>query len=182
MRKAIKMAVIAMMVLVMSATLTGCYEESAESADRRATRQVGNTLKENQPTPTDIMFSLERHNLIRRTYWVNGQRERALSIPNPIANMPLGYIVLFAPNGGVVGRFEVDGKVTSLNSFLAPYSESYMTSGLSRWLPDVDGAYGENDAGIFFFTPDGRYIEWSGVYLFSDIPFIINDPIVRVAL
>lgn len=95
---------------------------------------------------------------------------------------PLGYIVLFTEGGGVVGRFIVDGKVSSLNSFLSPdYIEE-------RWglcdfvynteLADVDGSYGENDNGIFFFTPDGKYVEWTGTYLYSDIPFELDAPTV----
>ena len=90
---------------------------------------------------------------------------------------PLGYVVLFTDNGSVVGRFVVDGKVSSLNSFLTP-DTTYPNSVGSDWLPDVDGSYGENDTGIFFFTPDGMYIEWTGDYLYSDIPFEISDPIV----
>lgn len=96
---------------------------------------------------------------------------------------PLGYIVLFAGNT-VVGNFVVDGKVTSLNSFLSPDSEYYEYLGgdfraYNKWLADVDGSYGENDDGIFFFTPDGKYIEWTGEYLYSDIPFIVDSPVVR---
>ena len=48
----------------------------------------------------------------------------------------------------------------------------------NKWLPDVDGSYGENDTGIFFFTPDGKYIEWTGTYLYSDIPFEVKDTVV----
>lgn len=48
----------------------------------------------------------------------------------------------------------------------------------NSWLADVDGTYGENDNGIFFFTPDGKCIEWSGEYLYSDIPFIVDNPVV----
>jgi hypothetical protein len=77
----------------------------------------------------------------------------------------------------------VDGKVTSLNSFLSPDSEYFEIAGgdytrYNNWLSDVDGSYGENDAGIFFFTPDGNYIEWTGNYLYSDIPFEISNPVV----
>ena len=50
----------------------------------------------------------------------------------------------------------------------------------NNWLADVDGSYGENDAGIFFFTPDGKYIEWTGTYLYSDIPFIVEDPVLKI--
>ena len=45
-------------------------------------------------------------------------------------------------------------------------------------LADVDGSYGENDNGIFFFTPDGKYVEWTGIYLYSDIPFELDAPTV----
>lgn len=91
--------------------------------------------------------------------------------------------VLLTQNGGVVGRFEVDGKVTSLNSFLSPDSEYYECSGdgyptRNNWIADVDGSYGENDSGIFFFMPDGHYMEWNGDYLYSDIPFVIDNPVV----
>ena len=100
---------------------------------------------------------------------------------------PLGYIVLFTEAGGVVGRFVVDGKVSSLNSFLSPdYVETKGGGGtpgyytINTELADVDGSYGENDSGIFFFTPDGKYIEWTGVYLYSDIPFELDTPTVLV--
>lgn len=175
--------------------LTACGEAPAPSgakADTIATVENANTLQENQPTPTDIDYSLERYNLIRRAYWVNGQREKAAAVVCPI-DKPLGYIILFTESGSVVGRFVVDGKVSSLNSFLTPDSECYEVSGDSLdnsiyysgthendWLADVDGSYGENDAGIFFFTPDGKYLEWTGTYLYSDIPFEVNDPIVKV--
>lgn len=50
-----------------------------------------------------------------------------------------------------MGRFVVDGKVSSLNSFLTPDSKYYGYDSYENiWLPDVDGSYGENDSGIFF--------------------------------
>ena len=109
---------------------------------------------------------------------------------------PLGYIVLLTESGSTVGSFVVDGKVSSLNSFLSPDSEfyekdlGYRSSNTAtskavydfsnKWIADVDGSYGENDTGIFFFTTDGKYIEWTGTYLYSDIPFIVDDPILKV--
>lgn len=167
--------------------LTGCtvsgYIPAAYSSatDVRSQRAVADNMAAGQPTPTDISFSLERYNLIRRAYWVNGQREKAASVVCMVEK-PLGYIVLFAGNA-VVGSFVVDGKVSSLNSYLTPDSEYYEysageLSAKNEWLADVDGSYGENDSGIFFFTPDGKYIEWTGEYLYSDIPFEVEDPVV----
>lgn len=156
--------------------------------DKQNTINTANKLQYNQPTPTDIEYSLERYNLIRRAYWVNGQREKANALVCQIEK-PLGYIVLFSGNT-VVGNFVVDGKVSSLNSYLTPdseyYEQQYGSNGYScgdgnAWLADIDGSYGENDNGIFFFTPDGKYIEFTGTYLYSDIPFEVNDPVIKIA-
>lgn len=170
-------------VAIIATMLTGCTvaDASGSRADTYATMGAANTLQSNQPTPTDISYSLERYNLIRRAYWVNGQREKANTLICEVEK-PLGYIVLFSGNT-TVGSFVVDGKVSSLNSYLTPDSEYYEYSAgeyskTNEWLADVDGSYGENDSGIFFFTPDGKYIEWTGVYLYSDIPFEVRDPVV----
>lgn len=189
MKKSFRIAsfiLVAMVIII----LGGCaeVEASVSYSDKIATQAVANKLTANQPTPTDIDYSLERYNLIRRAYWVNGQREKANALPCAV-NKPLGYTVLITDNGAVVGSFIVDGKVSSLNSYLTPdseyYEQDYGANGASRgngndWLADVDGSYGENDNGIFFFTPDGKYIEWTGTYLYSDIPFEVDNPIVTV--
>lgn len=148
------------------------------------TLNIANKLSNNQPTPTDIDYSLERYNLIKRAYWVNGQREKANTLVCAV-DKPLGYIALFTDNGACVGRFIVDGKVTSLNSYLTPDSEYFelVYGGTYReynnWLADVDGSYGENDNGIFFFDTQGNYIEWTGTYIYTDIPMEINNPVIK---
>ena len=180
-----KKVIAAVLALVIAISATSCGTENISSGSRgdvKATIEKANDLQSAQPTPTDISYSLERYNLIRRAYWVNGQREKANMLVCEIEK-PLGYIVLFAGNT-TVGSFIVDGKVSSLNSFLTPDSEYYEHSGgeyksWNRWLADVDGSYGENDSGIFFFTPDGKYVEWSGEYLYSDIPFEVSEPVVK---
>ena len=168
--------------------LTSCKVDDLSAGtinDIKDTKQIANRLATVQPTPTDIDYSLERYNLIRRAYWVNGQREKANALVCEIQK-PFGYIVLFSENL-VVGKFVVDGKVSSLNSFLSPdseyYEQEYYNGGSSvgngnHWLADTDGSYGQNDSGIFFFTPNGNYIEWTGNYLYSDIPFEIESPVV----
>jgi len=179
--KSMKKLLSVLLILAVVLTMTAC-ESDGNSADRQRLIEVGNQLAENQPAPTDLNYSLERYNLIRRAYWVNGQREKAISLPCSITK-PLGYIILITDNGAILGRFIVDGKVTSLNSYLIPLSEYYEGSGDSRgneWMPDVDGTYGDNVSGIFFFTTDGKYIEWTGDFLYSDIPFEITDPVLKV--
>lgn len=184
-----KFSIIAIITLLclFCAVLTGCHEGSSlaagSSGDTQKQKAVADTLANHQPTPTDINYSLERYNLIRRAYWVNGQREKANTLVCEIEK-PFGYIVLFAGNA-TVGKFVVDGKVSSLNSYLSPDSEYYEIvyggnwTDYNKWLADVDGSYGENDSGIFFFTPDGKYVEWTGEYLYSDIPFTIENPVVQ---
>ena len=174
-RKLFRLAVMLLIVVAIMKLLTGC----GKNVDTQNTINVGNTLSENQPTPTDIDYSLERYNLIRRSYWVNGQREKANSLVCPISK-PLGYIVLFTDSGAVVEKFVVDGKVSSLNSYLTPDSLYYEYDGFNYWVPDIDGSYGENDDGIFFFTPDGKYVEWTGTYLYTDIPCEVDNPVLRM--
>lgn len=183
-----KVFAIILVATVVVFCLVGCAgTESGSREDVLNTKRMSDRLQTNQPTPTDIDYSLERYNLIRRTYWVNGQREKANALPCEVEK-PLGYIVLFTDNGSVVGSFVVDGKVSCLNSFLTPDSEYYEKvsndvagdKASNKWLADVDGSYGENDNGIFFFTTDGKYIEYTGTYLYSDIPFEVDNPILRV--
>lgn len=189
MKKILSIFLALIMCLSLVICTTGCDVEysSASSYDTQddvnAQMNVASNLAASQSTPTDIDYSLERYNLIRRAYWVNGQREKANTLVCAIEK-PLGYIVLFSGNT-VVGSFVVDGKVSSLNSFLTPGSvdDTYGNSSggyttVTTEMADVDGSYGENDSGIFFFTPDGKYIEWTGSYLYSDIPFEVADPVV----
>lgn len=177
--------------IVLALVMISCEIDASAStsygsySDKENTLNTANKLQYNQPTPTDIEYSLERYNLIRRAYWVNGQREKANSLVCQIEK-PLGYIVLFSGNT-VVGNFVVDGKVSSLNSYLTPDSEYYEYYGAdyprkNEWIADVDGSYGENDNGIFFFTVDGKYVEFTGTYLYSDIPFEVVDPVLKVGI
>lgn len=185
MKKKIVMMMVTMMICASFVSCDGETIIAGTYTDKQNTIATADKLQANQPTPTDIDYSLERYNLIRRAYWVNGQREKANSLVCEIEK-PLGYIVLFTESGSVIGRFVVDGKVSSLNSFLTPDSEYYELvyggdfSEENKWLADVDGSYGENDNGIFFFTPDGKYIEWTGTYLYSDIPFEIESPTILI--
>ena len=184
-----KIVSILLLVAVTLCMLTGCDSDyEAQTSDVEKQQIITRDLEQSQPTPTDIDYSLERYNLIRRAYWVNGQREKALALPCPV-DKPLGYVVLMLEGVGVVGNYVIDGKVSSLNSFLTPdseyYEQEYGSNGYSvgdgnNWLADVDGSYGENDNGIFFFTTDGKYIEWTGTYIYSDIPYIVDDPILKV--
>ena len=187
MKKVVKIILALILLIAVCVYATGCeyneYEMNGTRADTAAQMEVADALASTQKTPTDIDYSLERYNLIRRAYWVNGQREKANALICGVEK-PFGYIILFSCNS-VIGNFVVDGKVSSLNSFLTPSnvdstygnsSSGYTT--ITKEMADVDGSYGENDNGIFFFTVDGKYIEWTGTYLYSDIPFVVDNPII----
>ena len=87
----------------------------------------------------------------------------------------IGYIYLLTDNGQLIKEVQVLGKITSLNTYITPMEEfkapgNYLNSGSYAQLvqaPDLDGTYGENVSGVFWFTPDGVYQEWTGLYLFS---------------
>lgn len=198
-----KILTVMLIVTMVCIIFIGCASENVKSATQKTNEDTQNAISaganiiENQPAPTDLNYSLERYNIIRRAYWVNGQREKANSLQCEVEK-PLGYIVLFSGAGAVVGNFIVDGKVSSLNSYLFPaqtdcdWAGDTVGSGNGAWStasssssvytienPGIDGAYGQNVTGIFFFTTDGKYIEWTGDFLYSDIPFEVDKPVLN---
>ncbi|MGB7594577.1 MAG: hypothetical protein WBL80_03325 [Erysipelotrichaceae bacterium] len=168
------------LLFIITITLSGLTACSNANQDTYNTIMIGDKLAANQPTPTDIQYSLERYNLIRRAYWVNGQREKAINLPSPVT-LPLGYVVLFNANT-IIAQFTVEGKVSSLTNYLTPISMYYerYSDGNNKWLADTDGTYGDNPTGIYFFTTDGKYVEWNGQFLYSDMPIFVEDPIVHI--
>lgn len=85
----------------------------------------------------------------------------------------LGY-VYFISYGRVMAMYPVKGKVSSLNSYLTAQDTVYHPAGSDGYVaisaPDIDGTYGENVQGIFFFTPEDVYVEWNGEYMYCDAP------------
>lgn len=175
-----RIKIVSILVAVLLIVLTVGCSESGTYMDTYTTKQVASKLQENQPTPNDIEYSLQRYNLIRRAYWVNGMREKARSLPCEVEK-PLGYIYFFLEGVGCIAQYTVDGQITSLKTYLTPDSERYAGESV-YWLADVDGTYGENQEGIFFFTVDGNYIEWNGRYHYSDIYYEIDDPILKTTI
>jgi hypothetical protein len=95
------------------------------------------------------------------------------------------YLISF---GKVMAFYPVKGKVSSLNSYLTPVDKLVKWDGSTcDWnisncfvvsAPDIDGAYGENANGIFFFTADtGAYVEWNDSYLVSDQPLHLSTAV-----
>ena len=180
---------IIVLIVFITLLITGCEvsttTQSATQQNVQDTKIATENILTNQGTPTDINFSLERYNLIKRAYWVNGHREKANQVRCDIEK-PIGYITLIVGNS-ILCQYTVDGKISSLNSYLSADSDYYELNSpnytcYNNWLADVDGSYGTNVNGIFWFDCDGNYHEWNGTYHYSDIPLHIDDPIIKIGV
>lgn len=123
-------------------------------------------LSQNQPLP-QFETSLERQNLINR-----------LKLWNKPDKVSYIYLLQF---GKVMAFYTAKGKVSSLNSLVT--NPTQLVDGFGNQCqsssssvchevpsPDLDGSYGDNPKGIFFWTTDGAYVEWSGDFMLSDQP------------
>jgi len=120
--------------------------------------------------PLTLDDSLERQNLRQRYKHLN---DRDVT----------HHVYLFS-YGKLISSYVAQGKVSSVNSKLTQpeqkvpcdrsqgsYDEECIVSS-----PQMDGSYGTNGDGIFFFTTDGRYVEWNAEYLVSDQPMNVGTP------
>jgi hypothetical protein len=158
----------------------GCTDIPAPSASsyQKETYKVEQTQQDlisSTPIPT-LNRSVERENIAARAKTFDVQNKT-------------GYIYL-VNYGKVMAFYSVKGKVSSLNSYLSPMDKLvdgdgkpcvnyYVGDGgykpcYSVIAPDIDGAYGENADGIFFFTTEGDYVEWKGDYMFTDQPLKLS--------
>lgn len=152
---------------ILSVTLAACTDSpSAQPAARVTEQKAAQTQQQifNQTSPIPTLpMSQERNNAVKRATRINVQ------------NMT-GCVTLF-DRGVLVASFVVNGKVSSLNSYVFSSEQvipdpnaSYENRGsLIVEQPDIDGAYGKNADGIYFFTADtDAYVEWYGSYLYTD--------------
>ncbi len=131
------------------------------------TQDITNKLQQAVPIP-QLETSQERINV--------GKRAEIFSKADKISYI---YLVSY---GKVMSFFTVKGKVSSLRSYMAPLQKlvnavgnpcTHDSSESACYVvesADIDGTYGENVAGIFFFTTEGAYVEWKGDYMMSDEP------------
>lgn len=155
--------------LLAAAAPNGCDRmPNSKVEEQAATESNQQRLIKETPLPT-LQTSLERKNLAERLQRINQQNMTGCI-----------YLVNY---GSVMAFYPVRGKVTSLNSYLTgqeqiindPYG-SMDAGGQLMESPDLDGAYGKNSDGIFFFTADSdAYVEWHGDYLWSDQCLKLNQ-------
>lgn len=164
-------------ILALSILFSGCIEDtpaavpSAAKIEMKQNEESQQRLIKSVPTPK-VQTSLERKNLARRIEKINQE------------NM-VSYIYLIS-YGRVMAYYTVSGKVSSLNSYLTAmervekvadgWNGAYAPTFVTMEAPDLDGTYGKNVEGIFFFTTEGVYVEWNGQYVWSDQPLKITQP------
>lgn len=146
----------------------GCDVVSNESykQESEALQNSQNKMLVSVPIPV-IQNSAERANIAARAKLFDVQNKTS-------------YIYLVS-YGKVMAFFPVKGKVSSLRSYLTPQEKLVYGGGQSCSsgssgscytvsAPDIDGSYGTNTDGVFFFTTEGAYVEWKGDYMMSDQP------------
>lgn len=137
-------------------------------------------LVQGQP-PFVMEESLERANLIRRYQYLNDRNN-------------VHHVYLMSEDGKVIAYYTAQGKVSSVNSKLTNDNQIVASNQCLQTThndaeggcfkavesPQMDGSYGTNGDAIFFFTTDGQYIQWNGVYLVSEEPKNIQTQVVLV--
>ncbi len=163
-------------LIVASLVFSGCESTTTSTAstykaESQKVEQAQQKMNVAVPIP-QIETSQERANVARRATIFNTENK-------------VSYIYL-VNYGKVMAFYSVKGKVSSLRSYMVPteklvdgdgnqckdywstnagYKPCYAVSS-----SDIDGTYGENVEGIFFFTTEGAYVEWKGDYMMSDQP------------
>lgn len=138
--------------------------------ESKLTEKNQQNLAKKQP-PLQLDNSLERQNLRQRYRHLNDRDV-------------VHHVYLFS-YGKLIGYYTAQGKVSSVNSKLTQPEQMVSCDRTERGgrdddcvvsSPQMDGSYGTNGDGIFFFTTDGKYVEWNGQYLVSDQPLNAHTP------
>lgn len=150
----------AALIAFLAACSSANPQQTARQVENKAASTNQQTLINSVPIPT-LKTSLERQNLVERAKFLNNTAF-------------VSCVYLYAENGSLVAFFPVKYKISSLNSYLLPGDQIIHDRGelgggnVVIESPDIDGGYGKNDDGIFFFTADtNEYVEWKGSYLYT---------------
>lgn len=169
-----RIATVIAAVIIGAIALTGCEDpkvSDSQTEGQKQTEQAFSQQSKAVPYPaSELRDSLERRNL----------RERLLRTND---SSKLGYVYLLN-YGKVFGYYNIKGKVSSTQSQMTTsdlinYACADGLSGcqaVTTTAPGDDGSYGDNEAGIFFFTTDGAYVTTTLDYLYSDQPLPFDVP------
>ena len=166
-------------IMLLVAALTGFFILTAESCEVKPSSydQGQKSLESNMQdivsaVPVPIIKTAQERKMVAK-------RALRFDVENK-----MGYVYL-EDNGIILGYYSIIGKVASLRSYLNPVDKVWNPSSSSPVVvenADIDGTYGENVAGIFFFTDNDVYVEWNGQYLYADQPLPIRVPKLNVKI
>lgn len=167
-------------------TLSGCSDGT-----QAVTNSYGEDMEKLEATQARLQDAVPvpeiQNSTTRRAI---SERAKVFDAENKVTYI---YLVSF---GKVMAFYPVKGQVVSLRSYLTPVENlvnyrgvncrtaarnnnnepSCGTSANVVSAPDIDGTYGENVDGIFFFTADtNAYVEWKGDYMVSDQPLKLSQ-------
>ena len=153
--------------MLMSMLFTGCEYTPSATEVAVSERNVAMSTITNSIVVPHIRTAQERQMVKRRAELFDVDHK-------------LGYVYLITSNGSCIGYYAIIGKMASLRSYMVPQEEVVSLRG-NYWLmqsADLDGTYGDNMAGVFFFTDNGTYVEipaYGGLTpIYSDQPLPIN--------
>jgi hypothetical protein len=86
----------------------------------------------------------------------------------------IGYIVLLNQMGQPIAYDTVKGKITSSGKRLTRPFDGVGND--TRPAPSDEGTWGNSDPYIYYWTANGVYRQWSGLYLYSDQPIRLSQP------
>lgn len=146
---------------------------TAQWLEQKSTESNHQRLIKQEPIPR-MEKSLERENLKRRYDTLNN-RDQVFHV----------YLINY---GKVMAYYTAKGKVSSVNSKLTNPQQTWRipgceehNSGNNCWVttdaPQLDGSYGTNGDGKFFFTTDGAYVESNLKYIVSERQLNIKDQV-----
>lgn len=158
------------LVLLATVAMVACEQSEfkGKNAETQKSEQLASEIRQQTligavPVPI-FTTSQERINLVKRAETWNQENK-------------LSFITLIS-FGKVMGTFPVSGKVSSVNSALTTPNQIIELRGEVAVVvesPQEDGSYGTNGDAIFWFTPEGFYMEWNDAYFLSDSPITIED-------
>lgn len=184
--KAIIVSILLIMAIVCSSV--GCIDEcertsgATQASEAKLTEENQERLNKAVEAPK-LTTSLERENLKKRLELLNDENK-------------IFYVYLIS-YGKVMTYFTAQGKISSVNSKLTtgeqvldarktiyPNANTGSSTRLGAVVvesPALDGSYGTNGDGIFFFTTEGAYVEWAGDYMLSDFPLKLTTPVQMIS-
>jgi hypothetical protein len=176
----IKRLLVLMIIAVFTmVTFIGCSSTPASDLgekmkqDANKAAQAQTKIEKNQPAPA-LEWSNSRENIAKRNKTFND--------PNKVS-----WAYLYLEGGGCIGFTSIKGCVTSLSAYMVPdesivkdpYYGSNGSQGIVIQQPDIDGTYGTNGDGVFWYDTAGNYWEWRGVMLVVDQPLKLNVPVLE---